>query len=349
MGYLTLEDGSSFKGRLIGAGNKAIGELVFNTNMVGYQDVLTDPAGYGQIAVMTYPLIGNYGINDNDMRGLIPYLNGIVVRELCDIPSNWRATGNLNDYLIRHNITGISDIDTRALTAIIRKKGNLRGIITQNPPTEEELAELKAFKIPGAVEKVTCQAPYSMGEQTGIKVAVIDYGLNHNIFQPLLKRGLSVSVFPAGVSAERVLQGNFAGVILSGGPGDPKECAEEIAVIREIAGKLPIMAIGLGHLLLTLALGGDTKRLACSHCGSQPVKDTQSGRMYTTAQSHAYTVCADTLPAGARVSFINWNDRSVEGLEYENGDFGVQFYPQAGEDFTDTAFLIDKFTGRLKQ
>jgi len=347
MGYLALEDGSIFEGKLIGAAQETMGELVFNTNMTGYQEAIVDPANCGQIVVMTYPLIGNYGINIEDMEGTKPYLAGLVVRELCEIPSNWRATSNLNDYLKEHNIVGIADVDTREIIRIIREKGNLCGKICADLPTAQEIADISKHKEIGLVEKVTCSAPYTLGGQ-GVKLAVIDYGVSNNILQPLIELEAQLTIFPATISAQEILNGGYSGLILSSGPGNPKDCTEQINTIKQLFGKLPIFGIGLGHQVLALACGGDTYKLKCGHGGAQSVKELATGKLFMASQNHNYNVHPEHLPKGAKVSFLNWNDKTIEGLKYKNGSFSVQFYPCGGAGPNDAAFLFEKFIGITK-
>lgn len=342
MGYLVLADGSIFKGNLIGAKTDSVGELVFNTNMTGYQEVLVDPANYGQIIVMAYPLIGNYGINKEDMALLQPYPSAIVVREICDIPSNWRATSNLEDYLVEHNITGISGVDTREIVKIIREKGNMHAKICTELPKPQEMNLFVESRIKDAVAKVTCKAPYSLGSGN-ISLAVIDYGLNQNIIQSLLRLGTKLDIYPAWVTARTIMQGNYSGVVLSSGPGNPKDCADEIKTIKELVGNLPLFGIGLGHQLLALACGGDTYKLKCGHGGAQSVKELSSGKLYITSQNHNYNISSDCLPFDAKVSFVNLNDQTIEGLKYSNGNFSVQFYPSGGAGPNDADFLFERF------
>ncbi len=347
MGYLALADGSIFEGKLIGACQERIGEVVFNTNMVGYQESIVDPANYGKIVVMTYPLIGNYGINIEDMAGAKPCLSGLVVRELCEIPSNWRATGNLGDWLKEQNITGIANIDTREIVKILREKGNMQGKICTSLPSKQELASLAEYKEMDMVAKVTCKQLYTLGGQ-GVRLAVIDYGVSNNILQPLLAQGAQLTVLPASVSAQEVLAGGYKGLILSSGPGNPKNCIKQIKTVGQLIDKLPILGIGLGHQILALASGGDTYKLKCGHGGAQSVKELATGKLYMACQNHNYNIHPERLPKGAKVSFVNWSDKSIEGLEYENGNFSVQFYPYGGAGPNDAEHLFKKFMEMVK-
>jgi len=344
MAILTLEDGTRFVGQSFGAKTDKTGEVVFNTGMTGYQEVLTDPSYHGQIVTMTYPLIGNYGINDEDPESARPQVSGFIVREVCEQPSNWRSEGDLSTYLKQHGICGLYDIDTRALTRIIREKGTMRGIITQDEPTDAQLQTMKAYECKLPVDQVTCKEKYvySGGD---IKVAVLDYGLKRNIIRSLKKRNCAVTVYPARTSADEILSGGYDGVMLTNGPGDPKDNAEVIENLKLIVGKLPIFGICLGHQLLSLAMGADTEKLKYGHRGANhPVKDLEKDRVYITSQNHGYTIVEDTLPAGLIVSHRNWNDRTIEGLRYKDHNmFTVQFHPEASPGPEDTAYLFNEF------
>lgn len=350
MAILTLEDGTRFVGQSFGAQSDTPGEVVFNTGMTGYQEVLTDPSYCGQIVTMTYPLIGNYGVNDIDPESAKPQVNGFIVREVCEQPSNWRSEGGLDQYLKDNGIAGLSGIDTRALTRIIREKGTMRGIITQGEPTQEQLQAMKGYVCDMPVDKVTCpeQYAYCDGE---LKVAVLDFGLKRNIVRSLKKRGCAVTVFPARTSAQEILSGGFDGIMLTNGPGDPKENKEVIENVKQLIGKKPIFGICLGHQLLALAMGADTEKLKYGHRGANhPVKDLNKDRVYITSQNHGYTVIEETLPDGCAVSHRNWNDGTVEGIAYSNHDmFTVQFHPEASPGPEDTAYLFDEFLCRMRK
>jgi carbamoyl-phosphate synthase small subunit len=349
MAILTLEDGTRFEGQSFGAKTDIIGEVVFNTGMTGYQEVLTDPSYCGQIVTMTYPLIGNYGINDIDPESAKPQVSGFIVREVCSQPSNWRSEGDLNAYLESHGICGLYGIDTRALTRIIREKGTMLGIITQGEPTEEQITKMKAYTCSMPVDVVTSEKKYdySGGE---MKVAVLDFGLKRNIIRSLEKRGCAVTVFPARTHAKDILSGGFDGLMLTNGPGDPKDNAEVIENLKKLIGKLPIFGICLGHQLLALAMGADTEKLKYGHRGSNhPVKDLDKDRVYITSQNHGYTIVEDTLPGSMVVSHRNWNDQTIEGIRYKDQDmFTVQFHPEASPGPEDTAYLFDEFIDMMR-
>lgn len=350
MAILTLEDGTQFIGKSFGAKKDVTGEVVFNTGMTGYQEVLTDPSYCGQIVTMTYPLIGNYGINKQDTESAHPQVSGFIAREVCEDPSNWRSEGGLNKYLEDHGICGLFGIDTRALTRIIREKGTMRGIITQNESTKEQIDEMKKYACTLPVDVVTCNEKYEYSKGD-IKVAVIDYGLKRNIIRSLKKRNCAVTVFPARVSAKEILEGGFDGIMLTNGPGDPKENEEVIDNLKQLVGKLPIFGICLGHQLLALAMGADAKKLKYGHRGANhPVKDLSKDRVYITSQNHGYTIVEETLPEGLEVSHRNWNDRTIEGIRYKNYDiFTVQFHPEASPGPEDTAYLFNEFIDMMKK
>lgn len=346
--YLTLEDGTIYRGEAFGARTDVMGEVVFNTGMTGYQEVLTDPSYCGQIVTMTYPLVGNYGINGIDLESEKPQVRAFVVRESCDLPSNWRCETTLNAYLEKHKIVGLSGVDTRALTRRIREKGTMRGIITQLPPTAHQIAEMRLNTTVLPVDQVTCEKSYTYGEGNR-RVAMLDFGLKRNILRSLESRGCTVTVFPARTGPKEILDGKFDGLMLSNGPGDPKENEEVIANIRALTGKLPIFGICLGHQLLALAAGADTEKLKYGHRGlNHPVKDLAKDRVYITSQNHGYTVKPDTLPKFVEVTHMSWNDQTIEGIRYTNADvFSVQFHPEASPGPDDSAYLFDEFINHM--
>lgn len=344
---LALEDGTKFVGQSIGAEGTCIGEVVFSTGMTGYQEVLTDPSLVGQIVAMTYPLVGNYGINQEDVESDKLFLKGFIVRELCDEPSNFRNQGSLNDYLKKNNIVGIHGIDTRALTRMLRDKGTMNGIISTDPEfsLENYMEQIQNYSLEKPVEQVTTKV-VKHHKGAGKKVAVIDYGLKANIVRCLQKRDCDIYIFPATSKAEEILALNPEGIILSSGPGNPKDCDFQIKVIKELLGKKPIFGICLGHLLTALAYGADTIKLKYGHHGgNHPVKDLKKDRTYITSQNHNYAVVADTLDSDkAFVSHISMNDETVEGIEYlDTPTFTVQFRPEAAPGPKDTEYLFDKF------
>lgn len=344
---LALDDGTQFIGDAFGETGTCVGEIVFNTGMTGYQEVLTDASYAGQIVTMTYPLIGNYGINDDDAESIKPQVKGFIVRELCDEPSNWRSKESLDDYLKRHKIIGIQGVDTRVLTRILREKGTMNGVISTDPDFKlnEWMAKIHAYSIIKPVDEVTTKE-IQIYEGNGHKVALLDYGVKTNIIRSLKKRGCEVHVYPATSSAEEILAMNPDGIMLSNGPGDPKDCEFQIAVLKSLLGKKPIFGICLGHQLTALAYGGDTGKLKYGHRGgNHPVKDILKDRTYITSQNHGYAVLAEKLdPKKAEVSHINMNDNTVEGVKYlDTPTFTVQFHPEASPGPMDTAYLFDEF------
>ncbi|MDP2892310.1 MAG: glutamine-hydrolyzing carbamoyl-phosphate synthase small subunit [Bacillota bacterium] len=350
MAYLTLEDGTVFEGELFGAKKSVIGEVVFNTGMTGYQEVLTDPSYHGQIVTMTYPMIGNYGVNEEDAESWQPQVRGFIIHELCQSPSNWKSVEELDLYLKRYGITGISGLDTRALTRIIREKGTMRGMISPGTPTEEELKEMRAYETICPVEKVTCKERYEI-EGSRPHIAVMDYGIKQNILRSLKKRGCRLSVFPSGATAQEVLSSKSDGIFLSNGPGDPKDNKAAIEELKKLMGAKPIFGICLGHQLMALAVGADTFKLKYGHRGcNHPVKDISHDRIYITSQNHGYAVDAKGLPKGCEVSHVNWNDGTVEGMKsHDIPAFSVQFHPEGSPGPEDTAYLFDEFLEMVKK
>jgi len=344
---LALEDGTIFQGTSFGMKGEVIGEIVFNTGMTGYQEVLTDPSYCGQIVTMTYPLIGNYGVITEDSESKKPQVKGFIVREACKYPSNWRSEGNLDEYLEKNNVIGIEGIDTRALTRILRDKGTMKGIISTDPDfsLEKRMKDIKAYQIKDPVLEVTT-GEICHYEGNGKKVALIDYGLKMNIVRSLLSRGCDVYVFPAQTSAEEILSYNPDGIMLSNGPGDPKDCQDQINTIRKLIGKKPIFGICWGHQLVALANNADTEKLKYGHRGgNHPVKDIEKNLTYITSQNHGYTIVKESIdPKRMEISHINMNDGTVEGIRYKDVPvFTVQFHPEASAGPTDTAYLFDRF------
>ena len=351
--FLILEDGTVFCGQSIGSTREVISEIVFNTSMTGYLEVLTDPSYAGQAVVMTYPLIGNYGICYEDMESERPWPDGYIVRELSRIPSNFRSQGTIQEFLAKHDIPGIAGVDTRALTKILREKGTMNGMITtnENYNLEEVLPRLKAYTTGKVVEKVTCKEKYVL-EGNGPKVALMDFGAKKNIARNLSKRGCQVTVYPALTSAEEILADHPDGIMLSNGPGDPKECTSIIKEIKKLYdSEVPIFAICLGHQLMALANGADTYKMKYGHRGgNHPVKDLKTGRVYISSQNHGYVVNTDTLdPSIAVPAFTNVNDGTNEGLAYTGKNiFTVQFHPEACPGPQDSGYLFDRFMNMME-
>ena len=345
--FLILEDGTVFAGESIGSTREVISEIVFNTSMTGYLEVLTDPSYAGQAVVMTYPLIGNYGITP-DMESERPWVDGYIVRELSRIPSNFRWEGTIQDFLKEHDLPGICGIDTRALTKILRDKGTMNGMITtdEDYDLDEILPRLAAYTTGDVVSKVTCAAPKVLPGD-GKRVALLDLGAKRNIAKSLNDRGCEVTIYPADTPAETILAGNPDGIMLSNGPGDPKECTEVIKEIKKLYDSdVPIFAICLGHQLMALATGADTHKMKYGHRGgNHPVKDLSTGRVYISSQNHGYVVDVDKLdPSIATPAFVNVNDGTNEGLKYTGKNiFTVQFHPEACPGPQDSGYLFDRF------
>ena len=346
--FLILEDGTVYTGTSIGSAREVISEIVFYTSMAGYLEVLTDPSYAGQAVVMTYPLIGNYGICYEDMESAKPWPDGYIVRELSRRPSNFRSEDSIQHFLEKYDIPGISGIDTRALTKRLREKGTMNGMITTDEKysLDAVLPKIREYVPSGVVKKVTLKEK-KIWPGSGPRVALLDFGAKDNIAQSLNDRGCEVTVYPAETAAEEILAGRPDGIMLSNGPGDPKECTGIIAEIKKIYdSNTPVFAICLGHQLMALATGADTYKMKYGHRGgNHPVKDLETGRVYISSQNHGYVVDMDTLDRNvARASFVNVNDGTNEGLSYIGKPvFTVQFHPEACPGPQDTGFLFDRF------
>ena len=351
--YLVLEDGSVFKGEAFGAQAPAYGEVVFNSSMTGYQEVLTDPSYAGQIVMLTYPLVGNYGINPQDFESKRVQVAGFVVKEHCVHPSHKLSTATLHQFLESQGIPGISGVDTRAITRRLRSRGVMMGILSQEAP-EEALSRLKSLPRYGEVDfvsQVTTGSPYTWeeppesGEGTGPRVLVTDCGLKLNILRLLRKRGCKVIAVPATISTEEVREQKPDGLILSPGPGDPALLEYVVSQTKELLGRVPIMGICLGHQMVARAMGGETFKLKFGHRGANhPVQDTKTGRVYITAQNHGYAVDADSLPPEAEVSHMNLNDQTVEGLRHRDLPIlTIQYHSEASPGPRDNEYLFDQF------
>ena len=375
--YLILEDGTKFCGKSIGSRREVISEVVFNTSMTGYLEVLTDPSYAGQALVMTYPLIGNYGISIEDMESSRAWPDAFIVRELSRIPSNFRSEDTIQNFLQRYDIPGISGIDTRALTILLREKGTMNGLITTREYSDSQIRDLlptiRAYTTGKVVEKVTCTKKYEFTDpgdnvpqpstvgvrnelseemqqqlcRRHFRVALMDFGAKRNIARSLVRRGCRVTVYPAHTTAEEILQDKPDGIMLSNGPGDPKECTQIIEEIRKLYDSdVPIFAICLGHQLMALATGGDTYKMKYGHRGgNHPVKYLKTGRVYISSQNHGYVVDVDHIDPNLAVpAFRNVNDGTNEGLAYLNKKiFTVQFHPEACPGPQDSGYLFDRF------
>ena len=353
--YLMLANGRIFEGYSFGAEGTSIGETVFATSMTGYQETLSDPSYYGQIVTQTFPLIGNYGVNDEDFESRGSCVSGYVVREWCSAPSNFRMQGEIDAFLKKHSIIGIHSIDTRCLTRMIRETGVMNGVITTENVYEKKdelLKQIQAFAIVNAVKAVTCAASEKFSaENPRYDVVLYDFGYKHNIRRELLKRGCNVTVVPALTPIEEVAAMKPDGIMLSNGPGDPAENVEVIANLKKLFDMdIPTFGICLGHQLMALASGAKTEKLKYGHRGAnQPVVDLEQDRTFVTSQNHGYAVVGDTLPKEVgHVSHKNANDGTCEGVRYEKAPvFTVQFHPEAHGGPLDTSYLFDEFTALM--
>lgn len=358
-GYLVLEDGTLFVGEGFGAAREMAGEVVFNTGMTGYQEVLTDPSYYGQIVAMTYPLIGNYGINAADSESRQPWVRGFVVKELCELPSHWQAATSLSAYLAENGIPGLAGIDTRALTRHLRRVGTLRGVIIttheEEPPTAEQIAgwveKAKGFEIHDHVMQVTTAQPVHL-PGPGRRVAVLDLGLKETILKGLRERQCDVTILPATAAAEEILALQSEGLVLSGGPGDPNDLPEVVATVAQLIeqGDMPVVGVGLGYEVLSLALGAKVCKLKHGHRGvNHPVKDYTTGRILITTQNHGFAVDEATLPHGVMVTHRNLNDGTVEGIAHLTRPLlGVQYHPAVFAGPHEGDSLLDRFLGVIE-
>ncbi|WML37563.1 carbamoyl phosphate synthase small subunit [Clostridium sp. OS1-26] len=340
---LILENGTTFQGNAFGYLKDSVGEVVFNTGMTGYQEILTDPSYYGQIVTMTYPLIGNYGINLEDMESKSPKVKGFIVREKCSASSNFRSELELEDYLKQNKVIGLEGIDTRALTKILRNNGTMKGIITLEDVSHEEVkSRIEAFSNREAVQMVTAKEKYVV-EGSGKHVAIMDFGIKQNIVRSFLNRKCKVTVFPADAKAEDVLNVNPDLIFLSNGPGDPEDLTDVIGNIKKLIGKKPIVGICLGHQLLALSLGGKTAKLKFGHRGcNHPVKDLEANRVHITSQNHGYYV--NIIPDDMKVTHVSVNDETIEGMKHNSLPiFSVQFHPEACPGPKDSDYIFDRF------
>lgn len=341
--YLILENGTVFEGEAFGAEAGSVGELVFTTGMCGYIETLTDPSYAGQIVMQTFPLIGNYGVIPEDFEGKCA-VKGYVVKEWCDAPSNFRAEYDLDTFLKKQGVPGISGVDTREITRIIREAGVMNALIADT--LSEDLAPIKEYSVKNTVAAVTSKEKncYPAEGEEKFKVVLMDFGAKANIVRSLCKRGCRVITVPAGSSAREILDMKPSGVMLSNGPGDPAENTGIIAEIGALFGKVPMFGICLGHQLMALAKGGTTEKLKYGHRGvNQPVKDLLGARTYITSQNHGYAVRNDSVKEGV-LRYINANDGSCEGIDYKKDRaFSVQFHPEACSGPRDTDFLFDRF------
>ena len=364
---LALSDGTVFEGDHFGALGETLGEVVFNTGMTGYQEVITDPSYTGQIVTMTYPLIGNYGCNDTDVESIGPQVEGFIVREYSSHYSNWRSNLSLDNYLRQYGIIGIQGIDTRALTRRLRLHGVMNGVLSTVDNDSQSLVK-KAQTWPGLIgadlaQKVTCTQSYSWNDPgkelndalsprfiPQFRVVAMDFGIKYNILRQLARHGCEVQVVSAHTSADEILAYNPDGIFLSNGPGDPEPVNYAVKTIKQLIGKKPIFGICLGHQLLGLAFGGKTFKLKFGHRGSnQPVRQLETGRVEITAQNHGFCVDIDSLPRTVEITHINLNDQTLEGMQHsEHPTFSVQYHPEASPGPHDANYLFERFTNLMK-
>lgn len=349
---LFLEDGTSFIGDSFGAEGESFGEIVFNTGMTGYQEILTDPSYYGQFVVMTYPLIGNYGINYEDFESVKPRAFGFIVREYAEYPSHYRSKKTISQFLKEHGILGISGIDTRMVTKKIREKGTMRALLTTNEITKEEaLQKLQRPFLKDQVSKVSLNEPITMPGR-GSRVVLIDYGYKQGILRELLERHCEVTVVPFDTTIDEIIKLNPDGVLLSNGPGDPKDVIETVETIQGILNKkIPLFGICLGHQLFALANGGDTEKMKFGHRGgNHPVKELDTNHIYMTSQNHGFTVKESSINnSSLKITHIAVNDGTVEGLKHiEAPAFSVQYHPEASPGPYDNTYLFDQFIDLIK-
>ena len=342
--YLILENGRVFEGEAFGAEADSVGELVFNTEVVGYIENITDPSYKGQILLQTFPLIGNYGVIDEDIKGSAQ-ISGYVVREWCQAPSNFRMNGTLDEWLKREGVPGIAGVDTREITRIIREEGVMNAKIATEAPNDK--VDLSGYSIKGAVAEVSCKEAYTVpaaGEKK-YNVTLVDYGTKQSLPEILSGLGCDVKVVPYNTKAADILADAPDGVVLSEGPGDPAENEAEIAEIRELLGKAPIMACGLGHQMLAIACGAKTYKLKYGHRGAnQPVSQTDGDKTWITSQNHGYAVCAESVKGEGKVNMVNANDGTVMGIDYPAlRAFSVQFHPESAASPLTKNVLFEKF------
>ncbi len=354
---IMLEDGTLLEGKSFGSQGTVYGEVVFNTGMTGYQEILTDPSYAGQIVTMTYPLIGNYGINAKDMESTSIKVSGFIVKEYSTHPSHWQMQTDLAGYLAENNIMGVYDIDTRMLTKRIRNHGAMKSVITTDASLSLlQLQEgIKAYTFPGdIVKKVSTPSVIQYMPTKGngkMHLGVIDLGIKQGIVQQLLDHQCKVTVFPSDISIENIEVNMFDAILFSNGPGDPKECVEAIALAKDLKGQMPLFGICLGHQILALSLGGDTYKLKFGHRGSNhPVLDLRTQKVYMTAQNHGYAVDRNTIPSDLQLTHINVNDDTVEGIISEKWSVeSVQFHPEEGPGPTDATVIFKEWLDKIER
>lgn len=360
---LVLEDGTTFTGESIGATGTAVGQAVFATAMTGYQEMLTDPSYAGQLLTLTYPLIGNYGVAEEDFESRRVQVSGFIVKQLCEVPSHWRPGGDLNGFLMEHGVVGVQGIDTRALTRRLRVHGVMMGILTCEYSREEAFARLKAapdYDLIDYAKRVTADAPYVWPASSDavpagaapLRVALVDCGVKFNIMRRLATYGCETTVYPCTAPAEQILEANPDGIAFSPGPGDPSQLGYVVETARKLVGKRPIFGICLGNQILGCAFGATTYKLRFGHRGgNHPVKELATGRVVITSQNHGYAIDPTGLAgSGMEVTHVNLNDQSVEGLRHrELPIFTIQYHPEASPGPQDSAYLFDDFVSAMRR
>ncbi len=349
-GKILLENGMTFEGECFGKISDTVGEVVFNTGMTGYQEILTDPSYFGQVVIMTYPLIGNYGINLDDSQSNSPKVKGFIVREKCREPNNFRCEIDLDSYLEQNNIMGIEGIDTRQLTKIIRDSGTMKGILTTNEISKENLSMyFDSFNNVNAVEKVTVKEINVIGSGD-IHIGVLDFGIKDNIIKSFLNKGCKLTIFPAKTKASEVLKYDVDGVFLSNGPGDPSDLPEVIETVKILISEKPVTGICLGLQIIALALGAKTTKMKFGHRGcNHPVKNLITGKVTITSQNHGYMIKDDTLTTDMEITHKNINDGTIEGIKHKwLPVMGVQYHPEACPGPHDSNSIFDDFINLYK-
>ncbi|MEI8377562.1 MAG: glutamine-hydrolyzing carbamoyl-phosphate synthase small subunit [bacterium] len=348
---LLLEDGTIFEGQSFGAEGTNFGEIVFNTSMTGYQEILTDPSYADQVIVMTYPEIGNYGINDDDFESAKPAAKGFIVKNYCENDSHYKSQQTLSQYLKKNEIVAISAIDTRSLVRKIREKGSMKCVVTTKEISEKLKNELSKYKQDKDIVLKVTRKSIEKRPNSGIKMAFIDYGAKQNIIENLSKKGCDLTIFPADVTADKILEGNFEAVFLSNGPGDPQDVTFAIQTVKELTGKLPIFGICLGYQILSIVLGAKTYKLKYGHRGgNHPVINLQTNKIMMTSQNHSYAVEEANLPKNMIVTYKNLNDDTLEGFSYPILNIeGVQFHPEAAPGPMDANEIFDTWIGKIKK
>jgi carbamoyl-phosphate synthase small subunit len=353
--FLYLEDGNSFEAESFAHTpvSPVLSEIVFNTSMQGYQEVITDPSYCDQSIVMTFPLVGNYGVNHDDSESITPYLKSLIIRECCETPSNFRSRQSLKQFLTANGVVGIHKLDTRKLTKLIREKGTMKSLISAQELNSSELEELFKQKLPSnQIEKVSTKTISHFPSNGGRRVVLVDYGYKKNILESLLKRGCDVIVVPYNTSFEKITEFNPQGILLSNGPGDPESIIEVLPTIKKLQDIYPIFSICMGHEIFALANGAKVEKMKFGHRGgNHPVKDFELNRVYITAQNHGYCVSTESIKGtDLEITQVNLNDKTIEGLKHKTKPaFSVQYHPEASPGPNDTKHLFDEFIKALSE